>query len=104
MGATDAMAVGTVAGLPFLLFFFTWVYLWVKRNQRFDEEVMLDCARRSGGAYAETLIRQQLAQVEGDANNVDADALASRGQEAWPATSRKSARALGSPGATPHDG
>ena len=66
MGATDAMAVGTVAGLPFLLFFFTWVYLWVKRNQRFDEEVMLDCARRSGGAQSEALIRQQLAEESAD--------------------------------------
>ena len=62
MGAMDAMAVGSVITLPFILFFVAGLYFWFKRNQRFDEEVMLDCARRSGGAQSEALIRQQLAQ------------------------------------------
>jgi len=63
MGAMDAMAVGSAVGLPFIFIFLALVYLWFKRNQRFDEEVMLDCARRSGGAQSEALIREELAAV-----------------------------------------
>ena len=56
----DAMAVGSVICLPFIFFFIACVYMWFKRSQRFDAEVMLDCARRSGGAQSERLIRQEL--------------------------------------------
>jgi hypothetical protein len=63
MGAMDAMAVGSAVGLPFIFIFLALVYSWFKRNQRSDEEVMLDCARRSGGAQSEALIREELAAV-----------------------------------------
>lgn len=63
MGAMDAMAVGSAVGLPFIFIFLALVYTWFKRNQRFDEEVMIECARRSGGAQSEAMIRQELAGI-----------------------------------------
>ena len=88
----DAMAVGSVTSLPFIIVFFAWVYMWFKRNERFDEEVMLDCAWRSGGAQSEAMIREELGTLSTTGRHASVTAFATAA-EAWPATSRHAARA-----------
>ena len=59
MGLTEAMASAFVAFLTVLCPFIAVWYFWQRRARRFNDEVALDCARKSGGSEAVQLIREE---------------------------------------------
>jgi len=65
MGTTEAYLSAAACSFGFFLMFGLTFYFWRKHTSRHNNDVMLECAQKAGGAAAVQAIREEL-QLDAD--------------------------------------